>query len=60
MTTHYDMFPVSLKLTCLADGRLSLPVSGEKDIDFPKHLVPPDPWPSDLQVRSKSGGGIEV
>lgn len=33
----------------------SLPVRGEKDIDFPKHLARPDPWPSDPQVRRKSG-----
>lgn len=56
------MFPASVspKLTCLTDGHLSLPVSREEDIDFPKHLVPPDPWPYDLQVRRKSGRGIEV
>lgn len=55
-------FPASLIKVNLFNrwAPLSLPVSREKNIDFPKHLVPPDPWPSDLQVRGKSGGGIEV
>lgn len=30
-----------------------LSVSRETGIDFPKHLASPDPWPSDLQVRSR-------
>lgn len=35
-------------------GTLSASVSGERDIDLPKHLAPPDPWPSEGVGR---GGG---